>query len=373
METIRVGGSHGKMSARGYKEFLFAFWLCGYFPFHSPLDLTMKKGSRISQLLALTWSLVLIIYPVMFFLDMMFSLPVLPSAGSNRLSATIPWYACLASQFVINASLRLFSILNSGKLAELVENLRPLKVYAEQTRAGGLSKWSWHWLVWLVYAGQFSGQVFRLVYDLATDGNTMKGLKLLFVPEPAPLRIFTCHLVYLIMVSCVLLPCHFIITFGSDLIKVHRSICSEVAELLVEEPIVVVRAYTAKTIGPCVSKVQMRVTWLQENFMSLKECFKIYERLAGFYVFCIPWWIFVVIVTFFSSVTSQDSTDGLTRVDTITYGASSVLFIYMGASFGEFMANSIKEGTEAISDTMGRLRGSRTWEDQQQQLIVVTY
>ena len=358
------------MSARGYKVFLFTLCLCGYFPFRNPLDLNVKKGSRIRGTLALAWSLFLIIYPTLFFLDMMFSLPVLPSAGSNRQSATIPWYACLASQFVINASLRLFSILNCGKLVELVENLRPLKVQTEQTSTGGLRKWTCNRLVWVVYAGQFTGQAFRLVLDLTTDESAMNGLKLLFVPEPAPFRIFTCHLVYIIMVSCVLVPCNFIITLGSDLVQVHGSICAEVAELLVEQPIVEVRTNTAMTIEPRMSKTHMRVARIQEKFTTLKECFKIYERLAGFYCFCIFWWVFAVIVTSFSSVSSPDSTNGLTRIDTINYGAWSILFIYMVASFGEFMASSIEQGREAISDAMGRLGECRMLEDKEQVMTV---
>ena len=361
------------MSAGRYKAFLFTLWLSGYFPFHNPLDLTVKKGLRIRQTLTLAWSLVLMIYPLVFFLDMHFSLPVLPSAGSDRLSSTIPWFICLASQFVINASLRLFSIFNSGKWVELVENLHPFKTYAEKTTAAGLRKWTWHRLVWLVYAGQCSGQAFRTVYDLATNGNELKGLKLLSVPEQTVLRFFTFHLVRIVMISCILPPWHFVVTFGSDLIQAHESICAEVAEILVNaDPTIAVITQGGKTSGPRLNKAHMRVAQIQERFTNLKKCFKIYEQIAGFYVFCILWWIFVVIVTFFSSLTSYNWnwTDVLKKADAINYGAWSILFIYMVASFGEYMATSIEKGREAISDALGRLGAARILEGKQQVMTV---
>ena len=93
--------------------------------------------------------------------------------------------------------------------------------------------------------------------------------------------------------------------------------------------------------------------------MRLKECFRLYELLASVFVFCIVWWVLVVIITTFSSLTSQDWGNGLQSLDILNYAVWSVAFIHVVASFGEYMANTICNGKEAVSDALGRFDASK--------------
>ena len=95
--------------------------------------------------------------------------------------------------------------------------------------------------------------------------------------------------------------------------------------------------------GSC-GKVQNIVSRIPETFTSLKGCSKVYEQLAGVFVFFIVWWIFVVIITTFSSLSADESANGLHRQDVAQYAFCSTAFIYMVASFGQYMASSIEHG-----------------------------
>ena len=343
------------MSSRKLPTFLRVLWLFGFLQVDQPVyqngtDVTRKVVERTLRILNAVWSLTLMVYPALVFLDICLHSPVLPTAGSDHLSALIPWYFCLASQFVINAIIRLFSILNSSKLVQLAEMLRPLRTESNRN-IQYWKKWYFHHLVWFVYAGQVVGEVHKLVHELfITDEYDLQGLQLVFVPQPRLLHIFITRFVATAINLCPLFPFHFIVTFGSDLVQVHGSICADMCEFLAKKPTKngVLRIYKVEPAEP---DAPFQLDLLYERFNGLKECFKIFEELAEAITFFIFWWSFVVVVTFCSSVTSN----GLSRVNVINYGVWSVAFIYVVASFGDYMASRIEDGREAISDALGRL------------------
>ena len=311
-----------------------------------------KKGLTIRRSLILVWSLVLIVYPLLFVFDIAFNAQAVPAAETGRLSALIPSGIIIVSQFLINTILRLFSIINSGKLVKLVGMLRELSVTSEQVdMSADRQKWKPYYIIWLVYAGIFLTLTYKLVKDFATAEHDLKGSKFLFMPESDAVRIIAMQFVF---ITTAFPPCflfHFVVSAGSQLIHTHGSICTELCDFLAAGPVIMM-VKNIKTIEASGGIARIKALRLQERFSRLKECFKMYEHFAGIFAFCIMWWIFVVMILFCSSITS----DGVKRMDLISYGVGSAAFTYVVASFGEHIASSIDHGREDISDALGRLR-----------------
>ena len=165
---------------------------------------------------------------------------------------------------------------------------------------------------------------------------------------------------------------YFVLKFGSTLVRIHWSTCAALCESLMNAGKATL-TFKGNATGPTVLMVEHQALRMQDRFKRLKECFKIYEQLAGVFVFCIVWWIFVVIITTFSSLTSQDWGNGLTALHILNYGLWCVAFIFMVASFGEYMASSIGNGKEAIADAMSRVGGSKLLEDEGKAMIVSVF
>ena len=354
------------MSPGEFTVFLYTLWLCGFFPVDHPLEqrdvrFVSKKGCTIRRSLILAWSLVLIIYPLLFVVDICFNAEGVPVTESGRLSALIPFGIVMVSQFLINTILRLFSVLNSGKLVHLVGMLRQLSQNADSVAMNTCNsgpKWTSYFVIWFLYVGILLTAACKLVDDLATSEYELKRSKLFLLPQSDILSIFLMNAVFITTTVSPIFVFHLVFTFDSRLIQIHSYICSELRGFLADGHIIMM-VNKIKTMDSSGS-VQRQAVKLQEKFSSLKECFKIYDCLAGTYSFCILWWAFVVIITSLSSLTS----DGLKRTETIIYGVHAMTFIYVVASFGDYMASSIDQAGEGISETLARLsRGRKFFED----------
>ena len=319
------------MSSKGLTFFLCVLWLCGFFPVDYPgnaecLRDVPGKGFRIRRLLILAWSLVLAAYPPLFFLDFTYNHTIagLLDAESDRLSSVMPWFICIASQFVISAIARLFAVVNSGKMAQLVGKTRPLKlntIDVAATASDNSMTWNLRHFVWLVYFGLSASQILSFARDLGKNENQVKDLNLYLLPNVSDtFRTLMYHFIFTTISLTPILLFHFILTFGSDLIQVHHSICAELCKLLVEGRIARSEKFRTSESN---WEAHKRASGLHESFRSLKECFKIYEQLAGAYAFCIIWWIFVSVVTVFSSVTAG----GLPKAHVLNYGIWSTAWI----------------------------------------------
>ena len=359
------------MSLKALAFFLCTLWLCGFFPVDDPRDSghgtdVCKKGFGIRRLLILAWSLVLAVYPPLFFLDL-FHHTGISEAESDRLSTVMPWFICIASQFVISAIARLFAMVNAGKLVQLIRKMHPLKLNAIDEARDNRVKWRLRHLFWLVYVGLSASDGLNIARHLVKSENPIQGLDLFLLPNVSDTwRTLIYHFIFTTINSTPILLFHFILTFGSDLIQVHQSLCAELCKLLVKGRIA--RSEKFRTTESY-WEVHKQASGLHERFRRMKECFKIYEHLVGAYAFCLVWWIFVAIVTVFSSVTAG----GLPKAHVLNYGIWSVAFIYMVASFGDYMTRSVDQGTEVISDTLSEVGGPKYFEDETQVMTVTIF
>ena len=366
------------MSSRGLNFFPFALWLCGFFPVDDPRNAGYtrdipQKGyrNRIRRLLIFLWSLILAVYPPLFHLEFIYNTGAgLLETENQRLSVVMPWLICEASQFVVSAIARLLAMANSGKFANLMQKMRSLKLNAiEEARTATQNgvKWRLRNLVLLVYVGHNVGEGFSVVRDLVTNENQVKGLNLYLLPNVSDrVRILMYHFIMTTLNLTPIVILHFIFKFGSDLIQVHVSVCAELRDLLAGGRV----AITEKVRNmESYFEVHSRASRLHERFCSLKECFKIYEQLSGAYAFCIVWWVFVVIVTVFSSVTAG----GMPKAHVINYGIWQVAMIYMLASFGEHMTNSIDQGRETISNTFSAIGVPKYVQDETEAIMVINF
>ena len=367
------------MSSKGFSIFLYALWFCGLFPVHHPLDQitdakpVSKKRFTARRLLIVAWSIAHIVYPLFYLLDIFLNADDSAAPDmSSRLSYAISWSICSLSQFVINVTIRTSSILNSGKLLQLLSMLRELRLATESAEVvasargrDSVKKWEFHWLAWFLYAGQSVAVAYNIVNDVVTANSELKGYKLLFLPDSVTVRIAATHFCTLIITIPPLSLFHLVVILGSELIQIHGSICAELNACLFEGPIFICKNVCQNKTAQFQGQTQNQGTRLQERFSKLKDCFKIYEQLAGTVIFCVVCWIFGVVIIFCTSLTIE----GLKRTDTVTYGASSLVFIYVVASFGEFMAGSIESGREAVADVLGRL-SERKSEDEERASMV---
>ena len=228
------------MSSGQFTVFFCAFWLAGFFPVDHPLDpsdvkFLSKKGLNIRRSLILAWSLVLVVYPLLFVLDICFNAEAVPATESGRLSPLIPFGIVMVSTFLINTILWLFSIINSGKLMELVGRLRQLSLESEQMQMGAHNngpKWKSYFAIWLVYAAIFLTATNKLLHDLATAEYNLKSSKLFLLPQSDVLRILLMNFVFTTTAVPPAFVSHLVVTFGTRLIQIHGSICSELREFL---------------------------------------------------------------------------------------------------------------------------------------------
>ena len=360
--------SYRKMSQTNFKTFLYALWIFGFFPVDHPLNyLSSSKKNRftIRRILIAAWSLILLIYPAIFHLDIWFSARVFAPAENQYLSTIIPWLTSVGSTVFGNAIVRLFGFLNYGNLVQLVESLRLLTLH-HKTDVPGMDvgfKWRHYYMLWLVSVGQSVGVAYRIVRDLVTNEYELKGLTLALMPEPDIVRIIVMDvMVSAIVTMTPIFLFHLVVALGLCLMQIHASIYTELSELLLEKP----GMSNLKIIKnePC-SHIEIQVSLLQEKFAHLKECFKIYDQLAGTYLFYIIWWGFVIIFTVFSTLSSEV----LRTAEVFNFGIWSLAFVYLVASFGEYMASSLEHGREVISDTMGRLKRPRILDNELPELV----
>ena len=343
-----------KMSGTNFKLFLYALWLYGFLPVDHPLNrLNSVKKNRftIRRGIIAAWSILLLIYPAIFHFDIWINARIIAPAENDRLSTLIPWITGVGSKLFINAVTRLFSFLNYGKLLQLMETVQNLKSQCVGSRREIGRKWKYYYLLWAVYAGRLFGMLYRIVHDLITKEYELKNLNLMFLPQSDILRIIAMDSLnpFILIITPVFLF-HLVVALGSHLVQIHGSICAELAELLVQGPCL----ESMKPKGTDEERIEAenKISRLQDRFSSLKDCFKIYRRLAGTYVFFIEWWLLVVLITVFYSLTSA----GFRGVEIINFGVWSLVSIFMVSSFGEYVSNSIEHGREVISNSMGRLK-----------------
>ena len=334
------------MIGKNLKALLCALWLCGFFPADHPWNchLSSSKKKRFTiRLLIVAWSIFLIIYPAVFHIDLWIHGRSSAPAENHRLSTLIPWCTNTGSWLVINAIVRLYTMLNYGKLKHLMETLRSLSLHCnvDATVRDTRLQWRQYKLIWFVYTVQVGWLTFESAWNLITNdyGSQWNGW-----------RFVVTDLVFPIFINLPLsFLFHLLVALGTQLIQIHGSICLELAELLSQEASIV--SVKTTTVAESRIEAENHVSRLQERFSSLKGCFRIYDNFSGTYVFCILWWILLVLITAFTSLSSEE----LRQAGFMSYAIWTLVFLYTVASFGDYMASSMDQGRDAISDTMGRL------------------